>query len=189
MEPITRLIQRIEEGDEHAAKALLPMVYDELRRLAEQRLAHEPAAAMTSATSLVHDAYLRLLGPADETAFANRAHFFSAAAEAMRRILIERARKRQAIKHGGGRRRLDLDTLDPHAPLTDDRDDELLAIDEALDELANHDERAAELVKLRFFGGLKHQEAADVLGLSRRQADGLWVVARTWLFQWLTDEQ
>lgn len=187
MTQLTRLLKSIDDGDQSAAEELLPLVYEELRKLAESRLANEPPAVISSATSLVHDVYVRLVDPNDDASFANRRHFFSAAAEAMRRILIERARQRKTVKHGGGRKRLDLDACDLSDPLSGGRDEEILALDEAMRALAAHDKKAAELVKLRFFGGLKHQEAAEILGLTRRQADGLWTIARTWLFQRLSE--
>lgn len=187
MTQLTRLMRSLDAGDQAAAEELLPLVYEELRKLAEARLASEPAAVMSSATSLVHDVYLRLLGPEDKASFANRRHFFSSAAEAMRRILIDRARQRQTAKHGGGRKQFDLDACNLSDPLMEGRDDEIVALDEAMADLAEHDMQSAELVKLRFFGGLTHQEAAQVLGITRRQADGLWTVARTWLFQRLSD--
>lgn len=189
MTQLARLFESLDAGNESAAEELLPLVYDELRKLAKHRLAHEPPGVMMSPTSLVHDVFLRLVGPNEDVSFANRRHFFSAAAEAMRRILIDRARKRNAAKHGGGRRSLNLEAFDPSDPLMEGRDDEILALDEALAELATHDAQAAELVKLRFFVGLKHQEAARVMSLTRRQADGLWVVARTWLFQQLQGDE
>ena len=185
---ITRLFQSLDDGNQAALEELLPLVYAELRKLAELRLAREPAVARSSPTSLVHDVYLRLLGPDDKLSFANRRHFFSAAAESMRRILIDRARSRNALKHGGNRKQLRLDFLELCEPWVDGRDAELLALDEALTALAQHDPHAAELVKLRFYAGLKHQEAAELLGMSRRQADGLWTIARTWLFRKLTTD-
>ena len=189
MNELTRLLESIDAGDPAAVDELLPLVYEELRRLAESRLSKEPPAVISTATSLVHDAYLRLVKPEDQSSFANRRHFFSAASEAMRRILIERARQRKTVKHGGDRKRLDLDACDLGDPLTENRDDEVLALDEALDELSQHDPNAAELVKLRFFGGLKHQEAAQLMGMSRRQADGLWTIARTWLYRHLRESE
>ena len=188
MNQLTQLLKSIDEGDAQAADQLMPLVYEELRKLAETRLAHEPPAVISNATSLVHDAYIRLVKPEDRAAFANRRHFFSAASEAMRRILIERARQRRAVKHGGGRQRLNFENCKLDDLLSSpQKSEEVLALDEALDALVKHDETAAELVKMRFFGGLGHQEAAEVLGLSRRQADGLWTVARAWLFQFLSN--
>ena len=171
-------------GDAAAGDELLVKLYDELRGLAARKLAREKPGQTLDATALVHEAYIRLL-PANPEAggkldFQNRGHFFGAAAEAMRRILIERARKRAAVKHGGGAVRVTFDEAIAQAP---DECDQLLAIDEALTELEKHDAQAAQLVKLRYFAGLQHQEAADALGITRRAADRVWALARTWLFQ------
>ncbi len=182
MSDVTRLLQAIERGESRATEELLPLVYDELRRLARSHMANERAGHTLQATALVHEAYLRLVGDADAR-WDSRGHFFAAAAEAMRRILIEHARRKQALKHGGGHQRVELsDDLPPIAwPCVDE--DELLALDEALDELERHDAQAARLVKLRFFAGLSHQEAANALEISRRAADRLWVLAKAWLYQ------
>jgi RNA polymerase sigma factor (TIGR02999 family) len=185
MSPVTQLLDRIEAGDPHAAEQLLPLVYDELRKLAADRLRHENPGQTLQATALVHEAYLRLLGgqrpsaAAAELQFANRAHFFSAAAEAMRRILIDRDRHKRRVKSGGGRARaeIDLDEM-PAAP-----EDDLLAIDEALTRLTAIDPQAAELVKLRHFVGMTISEAAEVLGVSPRTADRIWAFARAWLLR------
>jgi RNA polymerase sigma factor (TIGR02999 family) len=164
----------------HAADQLLPLVYDELRRLAAQKLARETVGQTLDPTALVHEAYLRLVGPGDGQHWEGRGHFFAACAEAMRRILVERARQKATLKRGGEARRLDLDQLD----LADeDRSEELLALEEALGELEQHDAQAAGLVKLRYFAGLTHQQAADALGVGRRAADRLWALARAWLYQ------
>lgn len=162
-----------------AAPDLVPIAYTELRRLASAKLAAERPDHTLNATALVHEAYLRL---GAEQSFESRSAFFRAAAEAMRRILVDHARARQAQKRGGERRRVELD--DAASPT---RPEELLALDEALTELEGHDATAAELVKLRFFSGLGHGEAAETLGLSRRQADGLWALARAWLHRRLAD--
>jgi RNA polymerase sigma factor (TIGR02999 family) len=187
MPDVTQLLNAVAGGDPHAAAQLLPLVYDELRKLAAQRLAHEKPGQTLQATALVHEAYLRLVNQpeAGTRGFDGRGHFFAAAAEAMRRILVERARARQRIKRGGDGRRQELhdDLL-----ITDDRLDELLAVHEALAELERHDAQAAALVKLRFFAGFEHQEAAEMLGVSRRAADRLWLLARTWLFRAMNDE-
>jgi RNA polymerase sigma factor (TIGR02999 family) len=187
MSEVTRILNAIERGDPQAAAQLLPLVYDELRRLAAQKLAHEKPGQTLQATALVHEAYLRLVNQPEAPAggFGNRGHFFAAAAEAMRRILVERARARQRIKRGGGNERLELrdDLL-----IADDRLEEVLAVHEALAELERHDAQAAALVKLRFFAGFEHQEAAEILGVSRRTADRLWLLARTWLLRALKDE-
>ena len=188
MADVTQVLNAIAAGDPRAAAELLPLVYDELRRLAAAKLAHEKPGQSLDATALVHEAYLRLVGAPSvsegSARFANRRHFLAAAAEAMRRILVERARQRASLKHGGACQRVDLHDLDPVAPK---RPEALLALDEALAELERHDAQAAELVKLRYFGGLAHQQAAEALGITRRAADRLWALARAWLYQRLTD--
>jgi RNA polymerase sigma factor (TIGR02999 family) len=180
---VTRLLSEIELGEPGAAGRLLPLIYDELRRLAAIRLAEERPGQTLEPTALVHEAYLRLVGDGRPADWDGRGHFFDAAAEAMRRILIERARGKATAKRGGGLRRIDID----RAPAADDgREAELLALDDALTELERHDAQAARLVKLRYFAGLSHQEAAQALGLSRRAADRLWSLARAWLYQRLS---
>jgi RNA polymerase sigma factor (TIGR02999 family) len=178
MGDVTRILSDIERGDGDAARRLLPMVYDELRRLAAARLAREAPGQSLQATALVHEAYLRLVGPNPDRPFDGRGHFFAAAAEAMRRILIDRARNRKRLKRGGTRRRvrIDLDRL-----LVEPPGDDLLALDEALAALAREDPGAAELVKLRAFAGLTLDRAAEVLGIGRRTADRDWAYARAWL--------
>jgi len=183
MSDVTRILSDIEARDPHAAAQLLPLVYDELRLLAAQRLAQERPGQTLEATALVHEAYLRLVGSQQ---FRSRAHFFAAAAEAMRRILVEQARRKRRVKRGGGARRVE---LDEHLAATDDQADEMLAVHEALEELERHDAQAAALVKLRFFAGFEHQEAADMLGLGRRAADRLWLLARTWLYRALGEKE
>jgi RNA polymerase sigma factor (TIGR02999 family) len=178
MSEVTRILSVIEEGDPHAADRLLPLVYDELRRLATQKMAREKPGQTLDATALVHEAYLRLLGPAGEPHWDNRRHFFAAAAEAMRRILVENARRRQAHRHGGGLQRRDLDAEALVAP---EPNLDLPALDAALHRLAEHDPLKARLVELRFFAGLTGEEAAAVLGLSASSADRHWVFARAWL--------
>ena len=178
MNDVTRILSAIEQGDPHAAEQLLPLVYDELRKLAAQKLAQEKPGQTLQATALVHEAYLRLVGGAEQP-WNSRNHFLCAAAEAMRRILIEQARRKGSVKHGGGRRRVDLDQLSP-ADSQPDHDD-LLAVDEALARLARQDPARAELVKLRFFGGLTMPEAAAALGISLATAERYWVFARAWL--------
>ena len=184
MNEVTRILNAIEGGNDRASEKLLPLVYEELRRLAGRRMACERAGDSLGATGLVHEAYLRLVGGERDGTGAKgwdgRGHFFAAAAEAMRRILVERARRRASVKHGGGMRRVDLENLSVEAA---DRSDELLALDEALAELERHDSTSAELVKLRFFAGFKHEEAAEALGIGRRAADRLWAVAKAWLYQ------
>ena len=177
MSEMTRILSAIERGDPRAAEELLPLVYDELRRLAAQRLAREAPGQTLQATALVHEAYLRLVG-AEDPGWNGRGHFFAAAAEAMRRILIERARRTQSLRRGGDRDRLDLDPAELAAP---ERSDDLLALDEALDRLAIKDARKAELVKLRYFAGLTMEQAAETLGISLATAHRDWNYARAWL--------
>jgi RNA polymerase sigma factor (TIGR02999 family) len=185
MSEATRILSAIEQGDPHAAEQLLPLVYDELRRLAAARLAQEAPGQTLQPTALVHEAYLRLVGAEQAQQWDGKGHFFAACAEAMRRILVERARHKGTQKRGGGQRRLDLEQLS----LADEgRADELLALDEALAELERHDASAAGLVKLRYFAGLSHQQAAEALGVGRRAADRLWALARAWLYQRLSEE-
>jgi RNA polymerase sigma factor (TIGR02999 family) len=190
MSEVTRILSAIETGDPHAANQLLPLVYDELRRLAAHRLAHEGPGQTLDATSLVHEAYLRLVQGGDsksaqkEPNWDSRGHFFAAAAEAMRRILVERARHKATLKRGVKFQRLDLDQVEP---AQDDRSAELLALDEALAKLEQHDAQAGRLVKLRYFGGLTHQQAAEALGIGRRTADRLWTLARAWLYQQIAE--
>lgn len=173
---ITRMLGQLGEGDGEAGSALLSQVYAELRQIARARMVGERAGQTLQATALVHEAWLRL----GDQRFQNRAHFFSAAAEAMRRILIDNARRRAAVRHGGGMERVNVDDLEIAAPA---KDEELLAIHESLDGLAAHDARKAELVKLRSFAGLTLDEAADVLGISLPTAKRDWAYARAWLFR------
>ena len=180
MADITQILSAAAAGDPHAAAELLPLVYDELRKLAAARLADEKAGQTLQPTALVHEAYLRLVGPADAPRWDGRGHFFAAAAEAMRRILIDRARDRKRLKRGGGRARQDLDLeaiLHDEAP-----PDDLIDLDAALARLAGTDAQAAALVKLRLFAGLTVEDAAAALGVSRRTAERDWTFARTWLF-------
>jgi RNA polymerase sigma factor (TIGR02999 family) len=178
MADVTRLLEAASAGDRQAAADLLPLVYDELRKLAAARMAAEVPGHTLDATALVHEAYLRLVGGADRPGWDGRGHFFAAAAEAMRRILVESARRKETLKRGGGRDRAELDL----ARLADpERPDEVLAVDEALAALATADPQAAELVKLRYFVGLPVPEAAKVLNLSTRSAERLWAYARAWL--------
>ena len=179
MSDVTRILSAIEQGDPNAAAQLLPLVYDELRRLAAERLAHEKPGQTLQPTALVHEAYVRLVDADRADGWNSRGHFFAAAAEAMRRILIDRARHRQTHKAGGGRRRLDLDDIEP--ALEGENGDRLLALDEALCQLAAEDPRKAELVKLRFFAGLTVEQAAAALGVSTSTADKDWAYARSWL--------
>ena len=181
MSDVTRILSAIEQGDPQAAAQLLPLVYDELRRLAAARLAHEPARHLLQATALVHEAYLRLVDVEQAQHWNHRGHFFAAAAEAMRRILIEQARHDRRAKHGGHLHQVSLHDVNAPAPAAANAVD-VLAVDEALTELAQEDPTKAELVKLRFFGGLSVEEAAACLGISRATADRHWAYARAWLF-------
>ena len=180
MNDITRILSAIEQGDPQAAEQLLPLVYDELRKLAAQKLAREKPGQTLQATALVHEAYLRLVEVERALHWDSRRHFFAAAAEAMRRILVEQARRKRAARHGGGHVKVEWDEA---LAAVDCRASEVVAVDEALDELALHDPEAAELVKLRYFAGFSHQEAAQALGLGRREADRLWALARAWLYR------
>ncbi len=180
MSDVTRILSAIEQGEPNAAEQLLPLVYEELRKLAAQRMAQEKPGQTLQATALVHEAYLRLVDQAPDQRWDHRGHFFAAAAEAMRRILVERARTKQRLKRGAGAARVELQ----EPPSTDsDPIQELIEIDDALEELERHDAQAAALVKLRFFAGLEHKEAAEIMGISRRAADRLWLLARTWLYR------
>ena len=175
------IVSTLPESDPHAPSRLLPLVYEELRRLAAVHLAREPGGQTLQPTALVHEAYLRLRG---EAHWDNRRHFFAAAAEAMRRILIDNARRKRRPKHGGDRRRVAADVA---APRPETPREDLLALDEALDKLAREEPAKAELVKLRFFAGLTMSEAAEVLGISLATAERHWTYARTWLFAQLQD--
>lgn len=180
MPDVTRLLDAAAAGDRKAAADLLPLVYDQLRNLAAVRMAAESPDQTLQPTALVHEAYLRLIGPADELRWENRGHFFAAAAEAMRRILVEAARRKKTDKRGGGRQRIDAETIALAAP---EDDDDLVAIDAALDQLAALDPIKAELVKLRYFAGLTIEQAASTLGISAATAKRYWTYSRAWLFQ------
>jgi RNA polymerase sigma factor (TIGR02999 family) len=179
MSEVTRILSDIEHGDPHAAEQLLPLVYDELRQLAAQRLAQEAPGQTLEATALVHEAYLRLLGGDNVPHWDSRRHFFAAAAEAMRRILIDNARRKHTEKHGGARQRVELDDVEAVADM---RSPDLLALDEALTKLAAEDPIKAQLVTLRYFAGLSIPEAARALDISRATANRYWSYARTWLY-------
>jgi RNA polymerase sigma factor (TIGR02999 family) len=185
MTDVTRILSGIEAGDPHAAAQLLPLVYDELRQLAAQKLAREAPGQTLQATALVHEAYLRLVGGQNVQSWDSRGHFFAAAAEAMRRILINRARDKQRTKRGGQRRRVDLDRIEI---ALDTSDEELLALDEALTQFAVEDPDAARLVNMRFFAGLTLKDAAVSLGLAPRTAERLWAYARAWLYARLRED-
>jgi RNA polymerase sigma factor (TIGR02999 family) len=178
MTDVTRILQAIEQGDPRAAEQLLPLVYDELRKLAAQRLAQEKPGQTLQATALVHDAYLRLVDVAKVQQWNGRGHFFGAAAEAMRRILVENARNKKRMKRGGDRKRIELD--DPRLSYAEPVD-ELIDVDEALELLAREDPQAAQLVKLRYFAGLSVEDAAEIVGFSRSTAYEHWAYARAWL--------
>jgi RNA polymerase sigma factor (TIGR02999 family) len=183
MNDVTRLLAAIERGDPEAAEALLPLVYEELRNLAAQRLAQEKPGQTLQATALVHEAYLRLVGEDGRPVWNGRGHFFGAAAEAMRRILVESARRKGRVRHGGGRRPVSLDRLDLAG---DEASQAILDLNEALDKLATEEPSVAELVKLRYFAGLTAEQAAEALGISVRTANRDWAYAKAWLFQRLS---
>ena len=186
MNDVTRILSAFERGDPKAAEGLLPLVYDELRKLAAQRLAREKPGQTLQATALVHDAYLRLVGPEGARRWEGRGHFFAAAAEAMRRIMVDNARRKRRPKHGGDRVRVPLNSIT--LPV-EDRFHDLLALDEALDALARDEPVKAELVKLRYFAGLSVEEAAACLGIAPITAKRYWAVARAWLYAALSDDE
>jgi RNA polymerase sigma factor (TIGR02999 family) len=186
MNDVTRILSAIEHGDSAASAQLLPLVYDELRKLAAARLAQEEPGQTLQPTALVHEAYLRLVEDRNDQRWDHRGHFFAAAAEAMRRILVEQARRKQAVRHGGEFVRVDLKDIHPGG---DELRHDFLEFNEVLDQLAAADPKASELVKLRFFAGLTGDEAAAVLGVSSRSADLLWSYARAWLFEKLQRDE
>jgi RNA polymerase sigma factor (TIGR02999 family) len=175
---VTRILQCIDQGDPTAADRLLPLVYEELRKLAAAKMAHEAPNQTLQPTALVHEAWLRLVGT-ENPQFANRAHFFAAAAEAIRRILIDKARRKHALRHGAGQQPLDIDGMEIATPGTDQ---EILEVHEALDKLALQNSAEAELVKLRYFVGMTLEEAAKAMNISARTADNYWAHAKAWLF-------
>jgi RNA polymerase sigma factor (TIGR02999 family) len=182
MSDVTRLLLAIDHGDSRAAAELLPLVYDELRKLAATRMAQEKPGHTLNGTALVHEAYMRLVGTNASPQWNSRGHFFSAAAEAMRRILVEQARRKHRVRHGGGLHRVDLHS---QLQLSDKADDDLLALDEALERLATEEPEAAAVVKLRYFAGLTIEEAALALNVSVRTANRNWAFARAWLYRQL----
>jgi RNA polymerase sigma factor (TIGR02999 family) len=177
MNDVTQILSRIESGDPTAAEQLLPLVYNELRKLAAQRLNHEKPGQTLQATALVHEAYLRLIDGQRAQNWNSRGHFFCAAAEAMQRILVDNARRKHRPKHGGDRDRVELEDF----PMTDQRADQLVTLEAALEKLAVESPAKANLVRLRYFAGLPHQEAANALGISRATADRYWAYARVFL--------
>jgi RNA polymerase sigma factor (TIGR02999 family) len=188
MSEVTRILSAIDQGDPHAAALLLPLVYDELRQLAAQWLAREAPGQTLEATALVHEAYLRLVGSGEasappEQSWNSRGHFFAAAAEAMRRILIDNARRKKRLKHGGDCERIEIDLASLPTRMSSD---ELLALDEALEKLQQHDPVLARLVTLRYFGGMTIEQASEVLNISRVTAHRYWTYARAWLHQQIT---
>jgi RNA polymerase sigma factor (TIGR02999 family) len=183
MNDVTRILSAIGHGDHQAADQLLSLVYDELRKLAARKLAQEKPGQTLQATALVHEAYLRLVGGATVPGWDSRCHFFAAAAEAMRRIMVENARRKHAGKHGGARRRLDVDEVELTGMSPDPTAADLLALDEALTKLAAEDPAKAQLVQLRYFAGLSIEQAAEALGISPATAKRRWAFARAWLFR------
>lgn len=186
MSDVTHLLDAIQRGDALASEQLVPLVYDELRRLAAQKLAHEAPGHSLQATALVHEAYVRLVDSEPAPTWQNRGHFFAAAAEAMRRILVEHARRRRRLRHGGDRKRVPLDKID--AAELPERDDHLLALDEALAALAREDAVVAQVVKLRYFAGLTIEQTAEALELSVRTANRHFAYAKAWLFEALSEK-
>jgi RNA polymerase sigma factor (TIGR02999 family) len=179
MTDVTRILNAIEQGDPRATEELLPLIYEELRLLAAQKMAQEPSGQTLQATALVHEAYLRLVEIKAQN-WDSRGHFFAAAAEAMRRILVDKARRKQGIRHGGKHKKIDVN--DMFLAIEDPKDD-ILAVNEALDKLANEDSKLAEVIKLRYFGGLTLDQIAAIMGIGRRTADRYWALGRAWLYQ------
>jgi RNA polymerase sigma factor (TIGR02999 family) len=183
MSDVTRILSAIQDGDPRAGEQLLPLVYDELRRLAAQKLAQEAPGQTLQATALVHEAYLRLVDAEKSKDWNSRGHFFAAAAEAMRRILIENARRKKRLKHGGDRQRVEIELAGLPTRMSSD---ELLALDEALEKLRQNDPVKAQLVTLRYFGGMTIEQASEVLNISRVTAHRYWIYARAWLHRQIT---
>jgi RNA polymerase sigma factor (TIGR02999 family) len=185
MTDVTQLLSQIESGDPAAADELLPLVYDELRKLAAVKLANEKPGQTLEATALVHEAYLRLVDVDKAQHWHSRGHFFAAAAESMRRILVDNALRKKTLKRGGDRNRADLSDV---APAIEPPEDDLIALNEALDHLAEIEPQTAQLVKLRYFAGLTNKQSAQLLGISPRKADSLWAYAKVWLHERITGE-
>jgi RNA polymerase sigma factor (TIGR02999 family) len=179
MTDITRILDRVQHGDPKAAEELLPLVYEELRKLAAHKMSHESAGHTLQPTALVHEAWLRL-GGGEGAQFENRAHFFSAAAEAMRRILVERARRRRRIRHGGGMEKMDLEAIELAVEMEDEK---VLAVNDALEALQAEDAVQAEIVKMKFFMGMQYEEIAASLGVSEKSVQRHWAYAKAWLYQ------
>lgn len=185
MSDVTRILERVQHGDLKAAEELLPLVYEELRKLAAHKMSHEAAGHTLQPTALVHEAWLRL-GGSEGAQFENRAHFFGAAAEAMRRILVERARRRQRIRHGGGMEKTDLEPIELAVEVEDEK---VLAVNEALEELQAEDPVQAQIVKMKFFMGMQYEEIAASLGVSEKSVQRHWAYAKAWLFQRIRSAQ
>jgi RNA polymerase sigma factor (TIGR02999 family) len=184
MSDVTQILERVERGDGKAAEELLPLVYEELRKLAAQKMAHERPGQTLQPTALVHEAWLRLVGAPAQN-WNGRGHFFGAAAEAMRRILVEAARRKGRLRHGAGAERVSLEQIDVPANQPEER---LVQVSEALDELVKAEPLAAEVVKLRYFAGLSNPQVAEMLGLSLRSVERQWTWAKAWLFRWIQDQ-
>ena len=184
MNDLTSILERVEQGDAQAANKLLPLVYEELRRLATHKMSQQPPGQTLQPTALVHEAWLKL-ADSGKHQWESRKHFFAAAAEAMRQILIDRARKRQRLRHGGGQERVDLDDVEVAAPGDPDT---ILALNEALEELGQADPTKAQVVKLKFFVGLSERETAEVLGVSERTVERHWAYAQAWLFERISSD-
>ena len=183
MAEVTKILSRIEHGDPSDAEKLLPLIYDELRKLAASKMGHEKPGQTLQATALVHEAYVKLVGSETAKNWDSRGHFFAAAAEAMRRILVDNAHRKNTLKRGGNRKRVELSDVDPAVPPPED---DLLALDEALGDLAQAEPQTAKLVNLRYFAGLTNKQSAEILGISPRKADSLWAYARVWLHERIT---
>ena len=186
MSDVTQLLNAIDAGDPKAADQLLPLVYEELRRLAAAKMAQEKPGQTLQATALVHEAWLRLVGAEEQRAWNSRGHFFGAAAEAMRRILIESARRKARLRHGGELERVPVDEIEIAAALPEER---LVQVSEALDELEREAPEAAHVVKLRYFAGLTQEQVAETMSISLRSAERHWTWAKAWLFQWIRDHE
>jgi RNA polymerase sigma factor (TIGR02999 family) len=185
MSDVTHILERVEQGDGKAAEELLPLVYEELRKLAAHKMANEPSGQTLQATALVHEAWLRLVGAQDGQVWQNRGHFFAAAAEAMRRVLVENARRKARLKRGGGQERIELEQLELAETSPDEK---VLLIDEALEQLQTNDPQKARVVVLKFFGGLTNQEVAANLGLTERTVERHWAYAKAWLFRKIREQ-